>query len=121
MDEKKHPEGFKPITRHKQEEDSFYKKDQELIRSLRKKADAERQRMEREQQRELHWMRCPKCGGQMEEIAVEVLRLDRCQSCNGVFFDDGEIAILRQIQTRQDLLSSLLALLGKPGQLRNTP
>ncbi|HLE20987.1 MAG TPA: zf-TFIIB domain-containing protein [Vicinamibacteria bacterium] len=121
MDEKKHPEGFKPISQNKQEEDYFYKKDQELTRSLRKRADAERQQMEREQQKNLHWMRCPKCGGQMEEIAVAVLRLDRCQSCNGVFFDDGEIEILRQTQTKQDLLSSLLGLLGNPGQPRNTP
>ena len=109
MNEKKQPEGFKPISQHKQEEEYFFKQDQQLIRSLREKADAERKRMVREQEKELHWMRCPKCGGQMEEIAAEVLRLDRCKDCNGVYFDDGEIEILRQLQADRDFLANLVS------------
>lgn len=38
-----------------------------------------------------YWLRCPKCGGQLTEITYENVRVDRCESCSGVFFDAGEV------------------------------
>lgn len=38
-----------------------------------------------------YWLRCPKCGGTLTEIQYEVVKVDRCESCNGIFFDAGEV------------------------------
>lgn len=46
---------------------------------------------EREKLKQLHWMRCPKCGHTMEEIAFRDMLVDRCTECKGVFFDAPEL------------------------------
>lgn len=109
MPDEKREETFKPMSKHREEEEYFFKQDQELLRTLREKADLDRHRVAREHQKELHWMRCPKCGGQMEEVAVDVLRIDRCQDCAGIYFDDGELEILSKLQTESDFLARLLS------------
>ena len=67
----------------------------------RRRDAAERQRMlrieERESERMLHLMKCPKCGMQLEEIAFGDVRLDKCFSCEGLWLDKGELeTILRK-------------------------
>ena len=38
-----------------------------------------------------HKMRCPKCGARLLEEPYENILIDRCSSCNGIFFDAGEV------------------------------
>jgi PAT family beta-lactamase induction signal transducer AmpG len=40
-------------------------------------------------------MRCPKCRSDMEQIDVEGVEIDRCVTCNGIWFDAGEAEALR--------------------------
>ena len=49
-------------------------------------AEAERKRL-----REQHFMRCPKCGHEMKEEALEGVTIDRCSFCEGIYFDAGEL------------------------------
>jgi len=44
-------------------------------------------------------MRCPKCRADMEQVVYEGTEIDRCTICNGIWFDAGEIDILRDKQT----------------------
>ena len=46
---------------------------------------------ERAQLKQLHWMRCPKCGMELTEIEFRGIKVDRCVECKGTFFDGGEI------------------------------
>lgn len=46
---------------------------------------------ERARLKELHYMRCPKCGMEMAEIEFRGVKVDRCVSCNGIYFDGGEV------------------------------
>lgn len=39
-------------------------------------------------------IRCPKCSADMEQIDIEGTIIDRCVSCNGIWFDEGEIEAL---------------------------
>lgn len=39
-------------------------------------------------------LRCPRCGGKMTEQLLEQVRADRCDSCYGIFFDNGELEIV---------------------------
>ena len=40
-------------------------------------------------------MRCPKCRADMEQIDYAGTEIDRCTICNGIWFDAGEIDLLR--------------------------
>jgi len=40
-------------------------------------------------------MRCPKCRADMEVIEFDGTEIDRCTICNGIWFDAGEIEIMR--------------------------
>ena len=42
-------------------------------------------------------MRCPKCGGQLEEIDFHHLKIDRCTDCGGVWLDKGEMEMLDHV------------------------
>jgi uncharacterized protein len=46
---------------------------------------------EREQQRQRHWMRCPKCGSELAEVQFRDVKVDKCYACGGVYLDDGEL------------------------------
>ena len=39
-------------------------------------------------------MRCPKCRSDMEQITIDGTEVDRCSSCHGLWFDDGELSKL---------------------------
>ena len=43
-------------------------------------------------------MRCPKCRADMEQIEYEGTEVDRCTICQGIWFDVGEIDILKNKQ-----------------------
>lgn len=39
-------------------------------------------------------MRCPKCDTKLEPVAYKGIEIDRCEGCNGIFLDDGELDTL---------------------------
>ena len=72
------------------EEDYFRRKEQEAIEKLRAKMDAER--VEREAEDAL--LQCPRCDGKLVEVTVEDVKIDRCNSCAGIWLDAGELESL---------------------------
>lgn len=40
-------------------------------------------------------MRCPKCRADMEQLEFEGTEVDRCTICKGIWFDAGEIEVMR--------------------------
>ncbi len=65
------------------EEDYFRRKEREAIERLREKAAAE--------QNPAKALQCPKCDGTLSEITFEDVQVDRCNQCQGVWLDAGEI------------------------------
>ena len=53
---------------------------------------------EKERLRQLHYMKCPKCGMDLTTIEFQGISIDRCPSCNGTWFDAGEVEQLMQPQ-----------------------
>ncbi len=39
-------------------------------------------------------MRCPKCRSDMQQIMIDGTEVDRCSTCHGLWFDDGELSKL---------------------------
>jgi hypothetical protein len=79
---------YKPST---QEEEYFARQEFEK----RKKAEEEKQKKlateEKKKLKELHHMRCPKCGMHLVEIDFKGIKIDKCSHCSGSWFDAGEI------------------------------
>jgi hypothetical protein len=69
------------------------------VERRRKVAEEAREKMageERERARQLHFMKCPKCGSQLEEFALGDVRIDKCLSCEGLWLDAGELETIRK-------------------------
>ena len=81
--------------RRKQQEETYFREhERKLLEKLRAKADQERKGKERQQRKQAHWMKCPKCGGDLRETAMGEMKADRCSECGGVFLDAREVEIL---------------------------
>jgi hypothetical protein len=74
-----------------QEEEYFI--EQELVRLRKHHEDKMKQvdQDERKRMKELHWMRCPKCGMDMEQMSYQVVEIDKCLDCGGIYLDAGEL------------------------------
>lgn len=73
------------------EEEYFQKQEAERRRKLAAEREAQAAAEERERRRQLHFMRCPKCGSELQEIEYASVRIDRCTSCEGIWLDKGEL------------------------------
>lgn len=85
---------FSDPTGYNRAEAQFHEKDERLLRELRGKLDEKRKETAAAQARGPHWMKCPKCGGDLKEVQQKDVLIDQCQSCGGVFFDPGELTVL---------------------------
>lgn len=88
------------------EEAYFYKVNKELLDRKRAELDAVKKK-ESAEARSPHWMKCPKCGQNMEEIEIMKIQVDKCQSCKGIFFDHGELQSLLDSQEPKGFLGVL--------------
>jgi uncharacterized protein len=77
------------------EEEYFARQELELRRKIAQERQASMHEQELREQRELHHMRCPKCGMQLEEIGFGDVRIDKCFHCEGMWFDKGEIETIQ--------------------------
>jgi acetyl-CoA carboxylase beta subunit len=104
----------------KREDDWFLQNEKKLLeeaRKAREKRDAERRAKETAEQRrrlkELHWMKCPKCGHDLKTQALEGIEIDRCTFCEGFFVDAGELELLflkKGVGQRQSFMRRLLGI-----------
>ena len=63
----------------------------ERQRSAAQERNSQIAESDREQQKQLHWMRCPKCGSELSEVQFRAVKVDKCFTCGGVYLDDGEL------------------------------
>lgn len=77
----------------------------------RQERDQKRADQQKAQEQELHWMRCPKCGSQMEEKEMETVKIDVCTSCEGMYFDKGEFEIAAKSLESHDMFDKIAGFL----------
>ena len=100
------------------ENDWFRENEKKLLeeaRRAREAREAERRAKETAAERhtlkDLHYMRCPKCGHDLKVEALEGIEIDRCTFCEGFFVDAGELEqlfLMRKQSQRQGFLRGLL-------------
>jgi len=68
----------------------------------KKKLEEEKHRKlaiaEKERLKELHFMKCPKCGMELIEIDYKDIKIDKCSECEGIWLDAGELDIVSKIE-----------------------
>jgi Zn-finger nucleic acid-binding protein len=69
------------------EEEYFRRQQQELVEKLHTKRIEE----EKREKSEASAVHCPKCDGTLVELTHEEVRIDRCNKCNGIWLDAGEL------------------------------
>jgi hypothetical protein len=80
-----------PVKPSEAEEEYFKREELQKVKKLREQAAREMAEQERQRLKELHWMRCPKCGMELAEVDFRGVKVDACFSCGGVFMDKGEV------------------------------
>lgn len=69
------------------EEEYFRRRDKEALDRLREALhDAARERGEGKAT-----MSCPRCDGRLHEFVFDDVRIDRCDKCQGIWLDSGEL------------------------------
>jgi hypothetical protein len=53
---------------------------------------------EKKRLKELHYMRCPKCGMELIEVEYKSLKIDKCSECEGVWLDSGELDSVSKLE-----------------------
>jgi NADH pyrophosphatase NudC (nudix superfamily) len=80
--------------RQEREDVWFAQNEARLIEEARLRREAEekkRQSAEEEARRLAHWRKCPKCGGEMVPQEIEGIEVEKCATCEGIYFDRGEL------------------------------
>lgn len=72
------------------EEEYFAREEAEKRRKIAAERQARMLVEERERAQALHFMKCPKCGMQLEEVAFGDVKVDKCFPCGGMWMDLGE-------------------------------
>jgi hypothetical protein len=78
-----------PVKPSDSEEEYFARLEAEKRRKLAAERQAAIEKDDRERERALHYMKCPKCGMHLEEIAFGDVRVDKCFNCEGLWLDNG--------------------------------
>ena len=93
-----------PFNRSDKEEEYFLRKEAEKLQALAEKRRRETEEAEKTRLKELHYMRCPKCGMELSEIEFREVKIDKCMSCGGVWLDDGELEQIAADEPEDGLL-----------------
>ena len=80
------------------EEEYFARIEFERLRKLQEERDKHIAQNEKKRLRELHFMRCPKCGMELSEIDYQGVKIDKCFSCEGAWLDAGELEALTMMK-----------------------
>jgi uncharacterized protein len=89
-----------PIRPSEKEEEYFAR--QELERKKKVEEEKLKQLAAEEKQRlkELHYMRCPKCGMELTEVEFKDIHIDKCLNCEGIWLDAGELEAVSKFEKK---------------------
>ncbi len=85
----------------KPEDEYFAREEVEKKRKLALKQQQETESREREELKRLHWMKCPKCGMDLQTIHRGEVEIDTCFNCQGIWLDAGELETILKAGSEQ--------------------
>lgn len=96
------------------EDDYFAREDVEKKRKLALQQADELAAKEREERKKLHFMKCPKCGMDLQTLQKGNVEIDTCFNCHGVWLDAGELdQLMRTDESSGVVMKAVLNLFKK--------
>ena len=92
------------------EDEYFAKEEAARLHALAVEKNRQLEAQEAVARREAHWMKCPKCGYDLEAIKFKGLTLNRCFHCGGNWLDAGELEALAGKEPTHGVLQQIVAL-----------
>jgi Zn-finger nucleic acid-binding protein len=80
-----------PVKPSSKEDEYFSRLDLEKRKKVEEEKHKKVAEEERSRLKQLHFMRCPKCGMELSEIDHKGISVDKCFHCDGIWLDAGEI------------------------------
>ena len=80
----------------KAEDEYFAKQEIERRKKWAQEQAAKKTVEEKEQLKQAHWMKCPKCGNDLAELEFHGVKVDQCGNCGGIFLDKGELEAIEK-------------------------
>jgi hypothetical protein len=94
------------------EEDFIAREEIEKRHKLAVELSARQQKADADALRQAHFMRCPKCGQELQGIDFRGVHVDRCFHCNGTWLDAGELELLAKKEPQQHVLQAIIDAFG---------
>lgn len=79
------------------EEDYFARTEYERLKICQEESQKKLATDQRAKERELHYMKCPRCGMTLVEIDYKVIKVVKCSECKGILLDAGEWDMVAQM------------------------
>jgi len=80
------------------EEEYFAKMQFEKKKKIEEEKHKKLATEEKNRLKDLHFMRCPKCGMELIEIDYKSIKIDKCSECEGIWLDAGELDSVSKIE-----------------------
>lgn len=87
-----------PIKPSEQEEEHFARMEYERKKKIEGEKHKNLAEGDKKRLKELHYMRCPKCGMELIEIDYKEIKVDRCSECEGIWLDAGELETVSKLE-----------------------
>jgi Zn finger protein HypA/HybF involved in hydrogenase expression len=81
------------------EEEYIARKEYERLKKIKEEKHSNLAAEEKKKLKELHHMRCPKCGMELVTINYKNIEIDKCSDCEGVWLDAGELEAVSKLET----------------------
>ncbi|UCD35001.1 MAG: zf-TFIIB domain-containing protein [Nitrospiraceae bacterium] len=80
------------------EEEFIARQEYERLKKIEEDKRGKLAEAEKKTLRDLHYMKCPKCG--MDLIAVDYrgIEVDKCSGCQGIWLDAGELEAVARLE-----------------------
>jgi hypothetical protein len=86
-----------PVKPSETEEEYFARREYERLRKSQADSQKNLAADQRVKEKELHYMKCPKCGMNLVEIDYKNIKVDKCSACEGIWLDAGEMEMVGQM------------------------
>jgi uncharacterized protein len=87
-----------PVKPTEHEDEYFVRIEQEMKKRIAEQNRTHASKEASEKLRELHFMKCPKCGMDLIEIDFKGMKIDECTACRGIWLDAGEFDAMAKIE-----------------------
>ncbi len=80
------------------EDEYFAKKEFERLKKIEQEKQSKLAGAEKSKLKDLHYMKCPKCGMELIEIDFKNIKVDKCSECEGIWLDAGEFETVSKLE-----------------------